>query len=155
MPRIIEGKLVKPRGRFAIVAARFNAEIVDGLLAGALKALKRHRVPDSAIDIVRVPGALELPLVAQRLGASKKYVAVICLGVVIQGDTDHYDYVCTGTTNGITQAGLATGVPTIFGVLTCRKMKHARARSGGKPNNKGYEAALAAIEMANLMRQTK
>src|SRR5262245_42184057 len=142
----------KPRGKFAIVAARFNAEIVDALLAGALKALKKHGVADTAIDVVRVPGSLELPLAAQRLGQSKKYVAVICLGAVIQGDTDHYDYVCTGAMNGITQAGLATGVPTIFGVLTCQKTKQARQRAGGKEGNKGYDAALAAIEMVNVMR---
>ena len=122
---------------------------------GALKALNKHGVPEKSIDIVRVPGALELALAAQRLGATKKYVAVICLGAVIQGDTDHYDYVCTGTVNGITQAGLTTGVPTIFGVLTCRKMKHARQRSGDTSDNKGYEAALAAIEMAGLMQTTK
>src|SRR6476646_1862277 len=114
MPKIKKIKPVKPRGRFAIVAARFNTEIVEGLLLGALKALNKHGVPEKSIDIVRVPGSLELALAAQ------------CLGAVIQGDTDHYDYVCTGTVNGITQAGLSTGVPTIFGVLTCRKMKHAR-----------------------------
>jgi 6,7-dimethyl-8-ribityllumazine synthase len=142
----------KPRGKFAIVAARFNAEIVDTLLTGAIKALKKNGVAEESIDVVHVPGALELPLAAQRLGQTKKYVAVICLGAVIQGDTDHYDYVCTGAVNGITQAGLATGVPTIFGVLTCQKTKQARQRAGGKEGNKGYDAALAAIEMVNVMR---
>jgi 6,7-dimethyl-8-ribityllumazine synthase len=155
MPKIKKIKPAKPRGRFAIVAARFNTEIVEGLLVGALKALNKHGVSEKAIDIVRVPGSLELALAAQRLGANKKYVAVICLGAVIQGDTDHYDYVCTGTVNGITQAGLCTGVPTIFGVLTCRKMKHARERSSDNSDNKGYDAALAAIEMAGLMQTTK
>jgi 6,7-dimethyl-8-ribityllumazine synthase len=140
-------------GRFAIVAARFNRKIVDGLLQGAIQALRENGVPEKSIDVVRVPGSLELPLAAQRLGASKKYSAVICLGAVIKGDTHHYEYVCSGTTIGVVQAGLATGVPTIFGVLTCLKTKQARKRSGGKANNKGCEAALAAIEMANVMRQ--
>jgi 6,7-dimethyl-8-ribityllumazine synthase len=153
MPKIKKIKPAKPRGRFAIVAARFNTEIVEGLLVGALKALKKHGVAEKAIDIVHVPGSLELALAAQRLGATKKYVAVICLGAVIQGDTDHYDFVCSGTINGITQAGLATGVPTIFGVLTCRKVKHARQRSSDNSANKGYEAALAAIEMAAVLKQ--
>src|SRR5947208_2503862 len=137
MPRNKKGGSSKPRGKFAIVAARFNSEIVDRLLAGALKALKRHGVADKFIDVVHVPGSLELPMAALKLGASKKYAAIICLGAVIQGDTDHYDYVCTGTVNGIIQAGSATGVPTIFGVLTCKKMKQARQRAGGKEGNKG------------------
>jgi 6,7-dimethyl-8-ribityllumazine synthase len=147
--------MAKPRGKFAIVAARFNAKIVDALLAGAMKALKQHGVAENDIHVVRVPGSLELPIAAQRLGATRKYAAVICLGAVIQGDTDHYDYVCTGAVNGITQAGLTTGVPTIFGVLTCKKTKQARARAGGKEGNKGHDAALAAIEMAHLMRRIK
>jgi len=155
MPSTEKGASRKARGKFAIVAARFNSEIVDKLLSGALKALKRHGVMEKAIDIIRVPGCLELPVVALKLGASRKYVAIICLGAVIKGDTDHYEYVCSGTTIGITQAALATGVPTIFGVLTCKKMKQARQRAAGKSSNKGYDAAIAAIEMANLMRRVK
>jgi 6,7-dimethyl-8-ribityllumazine synthase len=155
MPTSEKSASRKARGKFAIVAAQFNSEIVDGLLSGALKALKRNGVMEKAIDIIRVPGSLELPVVALKLGASKKYVAIICLGAVIKGDTDHYEYVCSGTTIGITQAALATGVPTIFGVLTCKKMKQARQRAAGKSNNKGYDAAIAAIEMANLMRRVK
>jgi 6,7-dimethyl-8-ribityllumazine synthase len=155
MPNNKKGNLAKPRGKFAIVAARFNSEIVDALLAGALKALQRHGVAEKSIDVVRVPGSLELPLAAQRLGASKKYAAIICLGAVIKGDTDHYEYVCSGTTIGITQAGLTTGVPTIFGVLTCKKMKQARQRAGGKEGNKGTDAAMAAIEMVSVLRKIK
>lgn len=140
-------------GRFAIVAARFNRKIVDGLLSGAKQALREHGVSEKSIAVVRVPGSLELPLIAQRLGVTRKYVAVICLGAVIKGDTHHYEYVCSGTTHGVVQAGLATGVPTIFGVLTCEKTKQARKRSGTKTNNKGYEAALAAMEMVGVMKQ--
>lgn len=138
-------------GRFAIVAARFNAEIVDALVAGALDGLREHDVGEDRVDVIRVPGSLELPLAAQRLGSSGQYAAVICLGAVIKGDTDHYEYVCQGAVNGVVQAGLATGVPTIFGVLTCPKMKHAHARAGGKEGNKGFEAAEAAIEMVEVM----
>jgi 6,7-dimethyl-8-ribityllumazine synthase len=141
--------------KFAIVAAQFNRKIADGLLAGALRGLKKHGISQRAVDIVRVPGSLELGVVAQRLGATKKYAAVICLGAVIKGDTDHYKYVCIGAVNGVTQAGLTTGVPTIFGVLTCQKTKQARQRSKNDSNNKGYEAALAAVEMANLMKLIK
>ena len=155
MPTSEKSASRKARGKFAIVAAQFNSEIVDKLLSGALKALKRHGVTDKAIDVIRVPGSLELPIAALKLGASKKYAAIICLGAVIKGDTDHYEYVCSGTVNGVTQAGLATGVPTIFGVLTCKKMKQARARVGGKEGNKGHDAAMAAIAMAKLMSRVK
>jgi 6,7-dimethyl-8-ribityllumazine synthase len=148
-----QGNLTAPAGRFAVVAAKFNKEIVDPLVAGALDTLKRHGVAESAVDLVWVPGSFELPLVAQRLAASKKYVAIICLGAVIKGDTDHYEYVCRGATDGILQAGLATGVPVIFGVLTCQTEEHAVDRAGGKAGNKGADAALAALEMANLLQQ--
>jgi 6,7-dimethyl-8-ribityllumazine synthase len=153
MPTILEGDHATPAGRFAIVAARFNSEIVDRLLAGALDALKQHGVEDADVDVMHVPGSLELPLAAQRLGESGKHAAVICLGAVIKGDTDHYEYVCESAVNGIMQAGLKTGVPTIFGVLTCRKMGQARARAGGKEGNKGSDAAVAAIEMVILFNQ--
>lgn len=148
-----EGTLAPPQGRLAIVAARFNQFIVESLVRGAREALARHGVADNAIDLAWVPGSFEIPLVAQKLAASKKYAAVICLGAVIKGDTDHYDYVAQGAASGIAQAGLSTGVPVIFGVLTCDTVEQALNRAGGKAGNKGYEAALTAIEMANLLKQ--
>jgi 6,7-dimethyl-8-ribityllumazine synthase len=148
-----EGDFSPPAGRFALVAARFNALVVDPLVAGALDGLKRHGVPDDRIDLVRVPGSFEIPVVAQRLAESKKYAAVICLGAVIKGDTDHYDHVAGATTSGIAQAGLATGVPVIFGVLTCDTLEQAMHRAGGKAGNKGFEAAATAVEMVNLLKK--
>lgn len=153
MPTIIEGDLSSPPGRFAIVAARFNSIIVDALLGGSLDALKRHGVSDDRVDVVRVPGSFEIPLVAERLGKSGKYASVICLGAVIKGDTDHYDHVAGGTTSGIASAGLNSGFPVIFGVLTCDTLEQAINRSGGKAGNKGYEAAVTAIEMVNLLKK--
>jgi 6,7-dimethyl-8-ribityllumazine synthase len=154
MPRARKTPPGRPRDRFAVVAARFNAKIVDRLLAGAWKAFREHGIPASRVTLVRVPGSLELPIVAQRLARSERFAAIVCLGAVIRGETDHYDYVCSGTVQGLVQVGLTSGVPTIVGVLTCRRMKHARARAGGKEGNKGYDAALAAIEMAQVMRET-
>ena len=153
MPIIIEGTLAPPPGRFALVAARFNSAVVENLVGGALDALKRHGVADDAVDMVRVPGSFEIPLVAQRLAASKKYAAVICLGAVIRGDTDHYDYVAGQVTTGVARAALDTGVPVIFGVLTCDTLEQAMNRAGAKAGNKGFDAALTAIEMVNLLRQ--
>jgi 6,7-dimethyl-8-ribityllumazine synthase len=153
MPTIIEGTLAPPSGRFALVAARFNSLVVDNLVAGALDALKRHGVADDAVDVVRVPGAFEIPLVAQRLAASKIYAAIICLGAVIRGDTDHYDHVAGQATAGVARAALETGVPVVFGVLTCDTLEQAMNRAGAKAGNKGFEAALTAIEMVNLLRQ--
>ncbi len=152
MPNVIEGTFATPPGRFAIVAARFNDFIVDKLVAGALDALKRHGVADDAVDLVRVPGSFEIPPLAKRLAESKKYAAVICLGAVIRGETDHYDHVCAAAANGIAQVGLSTGVPVIFGVLTCDTVEKALNRAGGKSGNKGFDAALAAIEMVNLQK---
>src|SRR5262245_1833817 len=137
MPTTYEGSFAPPPGRFALVAARFNHVIVDQLVSGALDGLKRHGVADAAIDLVRVPGSYEIPLVAQRLAASRKYSAVICLGAVIRGDTDHYDYVAGGAANGIAQAALTTGVPVIFGILTCDTLEQALNRAGAKSGNKG------------------
>ncbi|HYT90471.1 MAG TPA: 6,7-dimethyl-8-ribityllumazine synthase [Gemmataceae bacterium] len=148
-----EGTFAPPQGRFALVAARFNHFIVERLVEGALDALKRHGVADDAIDLAWVPGSFEIPLVARRLAGSGGYAAVICLGAVVRGDTDHYDYVAGGAANGIAQAALATNVPVIFGVLTCDTLEQAINRAGAKAGNKGFEAALAAIEMVNLLRQ--
>jgi 6,7-dimethyl-8-ribityllumazine synthase len=153
MPTTYEGSFAPPSGRFALVAARFNHVIVDQLVAGALDGLKRHGVADDAIDLVRVPGSLEIPPVAKRLAESGGYAAVICLGAIIRGDTSHYDHVAAGAASGIAQAALATGVPIIFGVLTCETLEQAVNRAGAKSGNKGLDAALAAIEMVNLLRQ--
>jgi len=153
MPTIYEGNFAPPPGRFALVAARFNEFIVEPLVGGALDGLKRHGVADDAIDVVRVPGSFEVPLVAKRLAGSRKYAAVICLGAVIKGETGHYDHVAGGAASGVAQAALATGIPVIFGILTCDTLDQAINRAGAKSGNKGFEAALAAIEMVNLLRQ--
>jgi 6,7-dimethyl-8-ribityllumazine synthase len=149
---IFEGNLTPPPGRFALVAARFNQLIVESLVAGARDGLRRHGVAEDAIDLAWVPGSFEIPMVAQRLAASKKYAAVICLGAIIRGDTDHYDHVASAATSGVAQASVATGVPVIFGVLTCDTVEQALNRAGLKSGNKGFEAALTAIEMVNLLR---
>lgn len=153
MPNIIEGHFSPPPGRFALVAARFNHFIVEHLVHGALDGLKRHGVSEDAIDLAWVPGSFEIPLVAQRLAASRKYAAVICLGAVIRGDTSHYDHVAGEAAKGVANAALATGVPVIFGVLTCDTLEQAINRAGAKAGNKGFEAALTAIEMVNLLKQ--
>jgi 6,7-dimethyl-8-ribityllumazine synthase len=150
---IIEGNFATPTGRFAIVAARFNDVIVDRLIHGALDGLKRHGVVEAAIDLVRVPGSFEIPAVAKRLAQNGKHVAIICLGAVIRGATDHYDHVAGNAASGVAQAALATNVPVIFGILTCDTMEQAVDRAGGKAGNKGFDAALAAIEMVNLSKQ--
>jgi len=150
---IYEGTFAPPPGRFVLVAARFNHFIVEQLVGGALDGFKRHGVAEEAIDLVWVPGSYEIPMVAQRLAASRQYAAVICLGAVIRGDTDHYDHVAGEAAKGIAQAALATGVPVIFGILTCDTLEQAINRAGAKAGNKGFDAALTAIEMVNLLRQ--
>jgi 6,7-dimethyl-8-ribityllumazine synthase len=150
---IYEGTFAPPPGRFALVAARFNHVVVEQLVAGALDGLRRHGVAEEAIDVVWVPGSYEIPLVAQRLAGSKRYAAVICLGAVIKGDTDHYDHVASGAASGVAQAALKTDVPVIFGVLTCDTLEQAINRAGAKSGNKGFDAAMTAIEMVNLLRQ--
>jgi 6,7-dimethyl-8-ribityllumazine synthase len=150
---LYEGDFSPPAGRFALVAARFNGFIVDQLVAGATDALARHGVGEDRIDLVRVPGSYEIPLVAQKLGRSGKYAAVICLGCVIKGDTDHYDHVAGAAASGIAQAALVSGMPVIFGVLTCDTLEQAINRAGGKAGNKGFEAAVTAVEMVNLMKK--
>ena len=153
MPTVIEGDFAPPAGRFAVVAARFNGAVVDQLTAGALDAFRRHGVDDARIDVVRVPGSYEIPVVAQRLGRSGKYAAVVCLGCVIRGDTDHYDHVAGAAASGIATAALNCGVPVVFGVLTCDTLEQAVNRAGAKAGNKGFEAAVTAVEMANLMKK--
>jgi 6,7-dimethyl-8-ribityllumazine synthase len=150
---VLQGSFTTPAGRFALVAARFNHFIVEKLVAGAEDALNRHGVASEAIDLVWVPGSFEIPLVAQRLALGGGYAAVICLGAVIRGDTDHYDHVAGAAAKGIAQAALTTGVPIIFGVLTCDTLEQAINRAGAKAGNKGFEAAVSAIEMVNLLWQ--
>lgn len=152
---LYEGNFAPPAGRFALIAARFNSAVVDPLLAGAQDAFARHGVPADRLDVVRVPGSFEIPLIAQKLAESGKYAGIICLGCVIRGETDHYDHVAGAATNGILNAGLKTGVPVIYGVLTCETLEQAMHRAGAKAGNKGFEAAVTAIEMANLSVKLK
>lgn len=153
MPEYIEGKLVVQGARFAIVVSRFNAFITEKLLEGALDALRRHDADMDQVTVVWCPGAYEIPLVAKRLAASGKYDAIICLGAVIRGATFHFDLVASGAAKGITQASLETDVPVILGVITTDTIEQAIERAGTKAGNKGAEAALAAIEMVNLLEQ--
>lgn len=146
-----EGDFSPPAGRFAIVAARFNGLITEALLAGCRDAFARHGVADDRVDVAWVPGSFEVPLVARRLSGSGRYAAVICLGCVIRGETGHYDHVAGQAAAGVMQAGLASGVPVIFGILTTDTVEQALNRAGLKAGNKGSDAALAAIEMVNLL----
>ena len=152
MAYTFEGQLVAQGLRFGIVVARFNEFITSKLLGGALDGLKRHGADEKEIDIAWVPGAFEIPLVAKKMAESKKYDAVICLGTVIRGSTPHFDYVCAEVSKGVAHVGLDTGVPTIFGVLTTETIEQAVERAGTKAGNKGFDAALTAIETANLLK---
>jgi len=152
-PRIIEGELLARDLRFAFIAARFNEFIVEPLVRGALDALKRHGVTEKQIDIVRVPGAFEIPIVARKLAASRRYDALITLGAVIRGATPHFDYVAGECASGLSRIALETGVPIAFGVLTTDTVEQAVDRAGGKSGNKGADAALTALEVANLLRR--
>lgn len=151
---VLEGKVVAKEGmRVGIVAARFNEIIVNKLLGGAVDGLVRHGVEEDHITAAWVPGAFEIPLAAQKMAQSGKYDAVICVGAVIRGDTTHYDYVCNEVSKGIAHVGMDTGIPVLFGVITTENIEQAIARAGSKAGNKGYDCALAAIEMVNLMEQ--
>ncbi|MFY8061075.1 MAG: 6,7-dimethyl-8-ribityllumazine synthase [Arenimonas sp.] len=150
-----QGSLDGTSLRIAVLTARFNDFITDRLQAGALDCLKRHGVAEDAVDTVAVPGAFELPLVALTLAETGRYHAVICLGAVIRGDTTHYDYVCNEAAKGIAAAGLKTGIPVIFGVVTTENTEQAISRAGGKSGNKGWDAAMTALEMANLLPHIK
>lgn len=152
MAQIYEGKLIAKGLRFAVIVARFNEFITSKLLSGAMDGLLRHEAAVEDIDTIWVPGAFEIPLVAQKLAKSKKYDAVICLGTVIRGSTSHYDVVCSEVSKGVAHVGLETGVPTIFGVLTTETIEQAIERAGTKAGNKGFDAAMSAIEMANLLK---
>lgn len=150
---VLEGKVVGGQERYAIVAARFNEFIVSRLISGAEDTLIRHGVSGDNITLAWVPGAFEIPIVAQKLAASGKYDAVICLGAVIRGSTSHYDYVCAEVSKGIAQVGMQTGVPCLFGVLTTDNIEQAIERAGTKAGNKGADCAMGAIEMVDLLRQ--
>lgn len=151
----IEGSLNASKMKVAIVTARFNEFITSKLHEGAKSALERHDINPQNIDEVWVPGAFELPLAALTLAETKKYDAVVCLGAVIRGSTSHYDYVCSETAKGISHAALKTGIPVIFGVLTTDTIEQAIERAGTKAGNKGWDAGMAAIEMANLVPKLK
>ncbi|MBI2299122.1 MAG: 6,7-dimethyl-8-ribityllumazine synthase [Armatimonadetes bacterium] len=152
MGKTYEGQLLGQGLRFAVVVARFNELISSRLLGGCRDALRRHGVDDEAVDVAWVPGSWEIPLVAQKLAASGRYDAVICLGAVIRGGTPHFEYVAAEAAKGVAHASLATGRPVIFGILTTNSIEEAVERAGTKHGNKGSDAAVAAIEMANLMR---
>ena len=147
-----EGKLTAEGLKVAIVAARFNEFITNKLVGGAIDALKRHGANEGDLTIAWVPGAFEIPLAAQKMAGSGRYDAVICLGAVIRGSTPHFDYVAGEVTKGVAQVTLQTGVPTIFGVLTTENLEQAIERAGTKSGNKGFDAAMTAIEMANLLK---
>ena len=152
MNRTFEGNLVGTGLKVGIVVGRFNEFITSKLLGGALDALKRHGVEESSVDVAWVPGAFEIPLIAQKLAKSGKYDAVITLGTVIRGSTPHFDYVCNEAAKGVSSTALNTGIPVIFGVLTTDTIEQAIERAGTKAGNKGWDAAISAIEMANLVR---
>lgn len=151
--KILEGKLVAEGIRVGIVAARFNEFITSKLISGAVDGLKRHNVEESDITLAWVPGAFEIPFMAQKMAKSGKYDAIICVGAVIRGSTSHYDYVCNEVSKGIAHVSLETGIPVLFGVLTTENIEQAIERAGTKAGNKGYDCALSAIEMVNLGKQ--
>lgn len=153
MANIIEGNITAKGLRFAIVASRFNEFITSKLLEGALDMLRRHGAAENAVDVVWVPGAFEIPLAAKKLASCGKYDAVICVGAVIRGATSHYDYVCSEVSKGVAQAALTTGVPVIFSVVTTENIEQAVERAGTKAGNKGADGAMAAMEMANLLKK--
>jgi 6,7-dimethyl-8-ribityllumazine synthase len=153
MPKIIEGDRATVPGRFAIVVSRYNEPITSKLLAGAVETLTAHGVPDDAIDVAWVPGAWEIPVVAQRFAMSGRYLAVLCLGAVIRGETTHDQHINRQVSLSLGQIALDTGIPVLFGVLTCNTLEQAIHRAGGNVGNKGVECAEAALEMANLMKK--
>lgn len=155
MPRVVEGKLNAKGMRFGIVVSRFNDFICERLLAGAVDVLLRNGAEDKDIEILKVPGAFEIPQVARKIALTKKYDAIICLGAVIRGATPHFDYIASEVSKGIAMIGMESEVPVAFGVLTTDNLEQAIERAGSKAGNKGWDAALSAIEMANLYREMK
>lgn len=150
--KVLEGNYTGKGIKIGIVAARFNEFITSKLVSGALDGLKRHEVNEDDIELAWVPGAFEIPLIAKKMAESKKYDAVICLGAVIRGATSHYDYVCNEVSKGIASVALNTGVPVLFGVVTTENIEQAIERAGTKAGNKGYDCALSAVEMVNLIK---
>lgn len=150
---VFEGKVVSENIKIGIIAARFNEFITSKLLGGALDGLKRHNVNENDIDVAWVPGAFEIPLIAKKMANSGKYDAVICLGAVIRGSTSHYDYVCNEVSKGIATVSMNSDIPVMFGVVTTENIEQAIERAGTKAGNKGYDCALGAIEMVNLIRE--
>jgi 6,7-dimethyl-8-ribityllumazine synthase len=155
MSKVYEGNLIGKGLRFGIIVSRFNEFFSNKLLDGAKDALVRHGVVDTDIEVAWTPGSFEIPLIAQKMAASKKYNAVICLGAVIRGGTPHFDYIASEVAKGVAKVGLETGVPVIFGVITTDTLEQAIERSGTKDGNKGFDAAVSAIEMANLVKGMK
>jgi 6,7-dimethyl-8-ribityllumazine synthase len=153
MGNVFEGSVVGTDLRVAVVVGRFNEFITSKLLGGALDTLKRHGVAEENIDVAWVPGAFEIPLIAEKMATSDKYDAVITLGTVIRGSTPHFDYVCNEAAKGVSQASMKSGKPVIFGVLTTESIEQAIERAGTKAGNKGAESAVAAIEMAQLLKE--
>jgi 6,7-dimethyl-8-ribityllumazine synthase len=153
MPKVIQGDLTAKGLKFGIVAARFNDFITARLLDGAMDALMRHGAAEGDIEVIKVPGSFEIPLAARVLAQSRKYNALICLGAVIRGATPHFEYVSAEVSKGVASVSMESGLPVIFGVLTTDTIEQAIERAGTKSGNKGWDAALSAIEMANLMRQ--
>jgi 6,7-dimethyl-8-ribityllumazine synthase len=153
MPQVFQGKPSAPHGRLAIVVSRYNESITSRLLAGALETLAAHGVADGAVDVAWVPGAFEIPLVADRLAGSQKYAAVICLGAVIRGETTHDQHINRAVSDQLAESAVGRGLPVLFGVLTCDTLEQAIHRAGGNVGNKGSECALAALEMVDLLDQ--
>ena len=152
--KVIEGKMVAPEGmKVGIVASRFNEIIVNKLVAGARDGLVRHGVEEENISTAWVPGAFEIPVIAEKMAESGKYDAIICLGAVIRGSTSHYDYVCNEVSKGVAQVGMKSKLPVLFGILTTENIEQAIERAGSKAGNKGYDCALSAVEMVNLIKQ--
>lgn len=151
--KIIEGKYSVAGKKFAIILSRFNEYIGENLLKGAIDCFEKHGVTNDNIDVIKVPGAFEIPVTADRLAASKKYSAIVCLGVIIRGATPHFEYVASTTSNGISQVALKHSLPVIFGVLTTDTIEQAIERAGTKAGNKGWDAAQTAIEMSDLFKQ--
>ncbi|MFC1821377.1 6,7-dimethyl-8-ribityllumazine synthase [Thermodesulfobacteriota bacterium] len=155
MPKILEGKITAEGFRFAIIASRFNDFVTSRLVDGALDALSRHGANDEQISLIKVPGAFEIPLMAKRLAESGQYDAIICLGAVIRGATPHFDYVAAEVSKGIAAVALESRIPVTFGVLTTDHLEQAIERAGSKSGNKGWDAAVSAMEMVNLFKETE
>jgi len=153
--KVIQGNLDAKGLKFAILVTRFNSLIAERLLAGALDALERTGCKSEDIEIVKAPGSWELPVVARQLASQKRHDGIICLGAVIRGDTPHFDYIASEASKGLAQTAMEFGIPVAFGVLTCETLEQAIDRAGAKSGNKGFDAAMGAVEMGNLMRQLR